>query len=158
MRHMKIPEDKLQAIREAIQGGPEHKIAAIKLVCEATGCGLAEAKSFVENFPSTSVSSATSDGLLKNIPEDKRHLVLEAIYAGPERKIAAIKMVREAANLGLAEAKEFVEKLGAELYAKEPAKFRAAPTIAKGGCFGMVVAVAVTLGATVFVLMMVFGR
>ena len=155
---MEIPEDKLQAIREAIRGGPEHKIAAIKLVREATGCELAEAKAFVENFASVSQSGLAADGLLKNIPEDKRRLILEAIYAGPERKIAAIKMVREATNLGVAEAKEFVEKLGAALYAKEPEKFSAAPTIAKGGCFGMMVVVAVALGATAFALMMVFGR
>ena len=45
---MEIPENKLQAIREAIHAGPEHKITAIKLVREATGCGLAEAKEFVE--------------------------------------------------------------------------------------------------------------
>lgn len=76
------------------------------------------------------------------LPDDKRQAILEAIYAG--RKIEAIKMVRESANCGLKEAKEFVEKLSAELYAKEPAKFAAAPT-GKGGCLGVVLAVAVTI-------------
>lgn len=45
---MQIPEDKLSAIREAIYAGASRKIEAIKLVREATGCGLKEAKDFVE--------------------------------------------------------------------------------------------------------------
>ena len=80
------------------------------------------------------------------LPEDKRAAILEAIYGA--RKIEAIKLVREATGCGLKEAKEFVEKLGAELYAKEPAKFTAAPT-GKSGCVSvlMVVAVIVTAAA-----------
>ena len=80
------------------------------------------------------------------LPEDRRAAILEAIYGA--RKIEAIKLVREATGCGLKEAKEFVEKLGAELYAKEPAKFTAAPT-GKSGCVSvlMVVAVIVTAAA-----------
>ncbi len=43
-----IPEDKRAAILEAIHAGAPQKIVAIKLVREATGCGLAEAKQYVE--------------------------------------------------------------------------------------------------------------
>ena len=80
------------------------------------------------------------------LPEDKRTAILEAIYGGSPRKIEAVKLVRDATGCGLKEAKEFVEKLGAELYAKEPAKFTAAPT-GKSGCVGVLVMVAVILGA-----------
>ena len=85
------------------------------------------------------------------LPEDKRQAILEAIYGA--RKIEAIKLVREATSCGLKEAKEFVEKLSAELYAKEPQKFAAAPT-AKSGCVGVVMAVAVILSAAVVLVMM----
>jgi len=86
------------------------------------------------------------------LPEDKRRIILEAIYDG--RKIEAIKLVREAAGYGLKEAKEFVEKLAAELYAKEPQKFAAAPS-AKSGCVGLVLAVAVVFAAACMVMMLV---
>ena len=69
---------------------------------------------------------------------------MDAIYGGSPRKIEAIKLVREATGCGLAEAKQFVEKLGAELYAKEPQKFSASP-VGKG-CVGMLVAVVLVLG------------
>ena len=80
------------------------------------------------------------------LPEDKRQAIMEAVYGGAARKIEAIKLVREATNCGLKEAKEFVEKLGTELYAKEPDKFAAAPT-GKSGCVGLVLAVAAILAA-----------
>ncbi|MBK7997731.1 MAG: ribosomal protein L7/L12 [Verrucomicrobia bacterium] len=87
------------------------------------------------------------------LPEDKRAAILEAIYGGPPRKIEAIKLVREATGCGLKEAKEFVEKLGAELYAKEPAKFTAVPT-GKSGCVGVVMLVAVIFGVAAIVVKM----
>jgi ribosomal protein L7/L12 len=85
------------------------------------------------------------------LPEDRRQAILEAIYGA--QKIEAIKLVREATRCGLKEAKEFVERLSDELYAKEPEKFAAAPT-RKSGCVGMLVAVAVILAATCVVVMM----
>lgn len=81
------------------------------------------------------------------LPEDKRQAILEAIYSA--RKIEAIKLVREATDCGLKEAKEFVEKLSAELYAKEPDKFLAAP--GKGGCVGVLMVVAVIVAAAAVV-------
>jgi hypothetical protein len=81
------------------------------------------------------------------LPEDQRQAIMEAIYGGAPRKIEAIKLVRAATNCGLKEAKDFVEKLGAEGYAKEPAKF-AAPPRAKG-CLGVVVAGTLGLGIVV---------
>jgi hypothetical protein len=72
------------------------------------------------------------------LPDDKRPAIMDAIYGGASRKIEAIKLVREATGCGLKEAKEFVEKLGDELYAKEPQKFASAP---RGkGCVGLLMA------------------
>ena len=87
------------------------------------------------------------------LPEDKRQEILEAIYGGSPRKIETIKLVRDATGCGLREAKEFVEKLSAELYAKEPQKFEAAPT-GKSGCVGVILAVAAILAAACVVVMM----
>jgi len=78
------------------------------------------------------------------LPENKRQAIMDAIYGGAPRKIEAIKLVREATGCGLAEAKQFVEKLGAELYAKEPQKFSASP-VGKG-CVGILVAAVLMLG------------
>ena len=85
------------------------------------------------------------------LPEDKRQAILEAIYDA--RKIEAIKLVRDATGCGLKEAKDFVEKLADELYAKEPQKFAAAPS-RKSGCVGSMMVVAVILAATCLVMMM----
>ncbi|MCX6905051.1 MAG: ribosomal protein L7/L12 [Verrucomicrobia bacterium] len=91
------------------------------------------------------------------IPENKLQAIREAIHAGPEHKIAAIKLVREATGCGLAEAKEFVEKSAAELNAKPPGNFSAPPP-RKAGCLGLVLAIAATLGAMMFVLVLIWGR
>jgi hypothetical protein len=77
------------------------------------------------------------------LPENKRQAIMEAIYGGSPRKIEAIKLVREATGCGLVEAKQFVEKLGGELYLKEPQKFSASP-VGKG-CVGMLVAAGLVL-------------
>lgn len=90
------------------------------------------------------------------IPENKLQAIREAIHAGPEHKITAIKLVREATGCGLAEAKEFVEKSAAEFSAQQPEKFSAPPR--KAGCLGMVLAIAATLGAMTFILVMVWER
>ena len=87
------------------------------------------------------------------LPEDKRQAIIEAMYGGGPRKIEAIKLVREATGCGLKEAKDFVEKLGAELYAKEPEKFAAAP-VSKSGCVGVICAVAVAFAAAIVLVMM----
>jgi hypothetical protein len=85
---------------------------------------------------------------MMELPDDKRPAIMEAIYAGASRKIEAIKLVREATGCGLKEAKDYVEKTAAELYAKEPQKFSAPP--GGKGCLGVVMAgVTVLVGAMV---------
>ena len=58
----------------------------------------------------------------KAIPENKLAEIKAALVAG--RKIEAIKWYREAAGVGLTEAKDAVEKLEAELRAASPERFR----------------------------------
>ena len=70
-------------------------------------------------------------------PEPKIEQIKRALFAG--QKIAAIKIYREQTNSGLADAKEAIERLEAELRASSPEKFTAAPV--KVGCVGVVLAV-----------------
>ncbi|MDB6025110.1 MAG: hypothetical protein JWM68_1333 [Verrucomicrobiales bacterium] len=81
--------------------------------------------------------------MIDSLSADQREAILTAIYA--RRKIEAIKLVREAANCGLAEAKEFVEKYSAELEAKNPEKFASSGAAKGKGC------------SAVFVMLMLIG-
>lgn len=87
-----------------------------------------------------------------DLSDDQRRAILEAIYGA--RKIEAIKLVRDATDCGLKEAKEFVEKLSAELHAKEPEKFTAAPA-GKSGCVGVLMVLLILCAAAVLVMMSV---
>jgi ribosomal protein L7/L12 len=92
-----LPEN----VREALAKG--RKIEAIKLLREATGIGLKEAKDIVENNgPVPAVSEKLFD------PAS----VAEALQKG--NKIEAIKRLREQTGLGLKDAKEAVEALEKE--------------------------------------------
>jgi hypothetical protein len=83
------------------------------------------------------------------IPEDKSARIREALFRG--QKIEAIKLYRQAADAGLAEAKTAVEKLEAELRVASPEKFVAAPG---KGCLG----IAVTVCAVVLPVILWFVR
>jgi hypothetical protein len=61
--------------------------------------------------------------------------ISSALYAG--KKIAAIKMYREATGAGLAEAKDAVELIELTLRETEPEKFTVPPS--KGGCAAIVI-------------------
>ena len=67
-------------------------------------------------------------------PEDHADAIKREIFAG--RKIQAIKLYREQVSVGLAEAKDAVEKLEAELRASSPERFTA--PLGKG-CFAVLV-------------------
>lgn len=106
----------LAAIRDAVNSGDT--LAAIKLYREYTNTGLAEAKEAVEEFAQTGSFPTTPPASTTNFAEDVR----QALLAG--NKIEAIKRHREHyPKLGLAEAKEAVEKLEAELRVQFPDKF-----------------------------------
>jgi endonuclease V-like protein UPF0215 family len=65
-------------------------------------------------------------------PEQKARRVKEALFRG--NKIEAIKLYRAEAGVGLAEAKNAIEKLEAELRTSSPESFRHAPAPAGKGC------------------------
>lgn len=67
-------------------------------------------------------------------PADKLGAIKELLFSG--QKIAAIKLYRKTTGTGLAEAKDAVEKIEAELRGASPEKFKAAP--AGKGCLGVV--------------------
>ena len=119
----------LQKIQAALSSGGNGKIEAIKLCREFTGMGLAEAKAYVENLPSGSFGKPDDvAGKLLGIESGQ---ITAEIFAG--EKIQAIKLYREAhPGMGLAEAKEAVEKLADQLYASHPGQFTRPPQ--RGGC------------------------
>jgi ribosomal protein L7/L12 len=74
-------------------------------------------------------------------PEDETSQIKEAILSG--QKIQAIKLYREQTRAGLAEAKDAVEKLEAELRASAPEQFTKPE---KKGCTAVLLACAVIGG------------
>ena len=72
-------------------------------------------------------------------PEDHADKIKEAIFSG--QKILAIKLYREQTGVGLAEAKDAVEKLEADLRGSSPERFSAKP--AGAGCMPLLLAVVV---------------
>jgi len=115
-----------------------NKIVAIKVLRGATGCSLADAKDVVENpanfppgaaLPPPVIGGAGRSGPLRTLAGASgtvsvEQATYEAIAADVARgnKIAAIKTLREATGLGLADSKEMVEN---------PANF--GPALAAGG-------------------------
>jgi hypothetical protein len=77
------------------------------------------------------------------ISDETMQRIQEALFAG--RKIEAIKIYRECACVGLKEAKDFVDAQETELRNSVPERFTA--PVGGKGCFGVVVALGVLLGA-----------
>ena len=106
-----------QRVKHLVADG--QKIEAIKLLREATGLGLAEAKQAVEAI-------ASSEHLEPNeLSAEAEGELLGLLQAG--RKIEAIKRYREQHPCGLKEAKEFVEALAKQRGIVAP----------QGGCLGV---------------------
>lgn len=95
------------AIRAILAAG--HKIEAIKRVREETGLGLKEAKDLVEAMERGAPVSIHAPVPARAYHGDLDREAKMLVAAG--RKIEAIKLVREQKNLGLAEAKDYVERL-----------------------------------------------
>jgi ribosomal protein L7/L12 len=116
-----MQDDLAQQIGELVVGG--EKIAAIKLLREATGMGLAEAKAVIdavergERLPplaeqqvqQQNASRAADPGgdvlLADALPTEVRRL------AEAGNRIHAIKLLREQRGLGLKEAKDLLDRL-----------------------------------------------
>lgn len=69
-------------------------------------------------------------------PEDHADRIKAALFSG--QKILAIKLYREQTGVGLAEAKDAVEKLEADLRGSSPERFSAKP--AGAGCMSLLLA------------------
>jgi ribosomal protein L7/L12 len=96
---MATPKEELpQNVQEALRAG--HAIEAIKLLREATGLGLKEAKDRLDAHDDFAPQEPQFPGVLP------AH-VLQALQAG--NKIEAIRLYRQHAGVGLKEAKEAVE-------------------------------------------------
>ena len=97
-----------QQILSALDDG--QKLAAIKLYRDFTGAGLSDAKRFVEEL----ITTLETGRLPGN--EDSTELterIVEELAAG--RKIAAVKMYRDANNCGLKAAKVAVDDIQRQL-------------------------------------------
>ena len=74
-----------------------------------------------------------------NSPADPQHeKICEALFEG--RKIEAIKLYRELADVGLKDAKDFVDALEARLKREQPERFKTPAS--GGGCTGLLVLIA----------------
>jgi ribosomal protein L7/L12 len=105
-------DDIAQRIGELVAAG--QKIEAIKLLREATGLGLADAKNAIDAVGSGTplpphllqqVAARTADAAAAELPAD----VLAAAAAGD--RIRAIKLLREQRGLGLKEAKDLLDRV-----------------------------------------------
>ena len=91
---------------EALRRGA--KIEAIKLYREATGTGLAEAKSVVEALEQ-SLRTGQLPEVAVMLPDDLEHALIEDLRSG--NFISAIKRHRDATGSGLYESKQAMEAL-----------------------------------------------
>lgn len=89
------------------------KIEAIKWVIDHSDLGLKQAKDYVENLLDHSIENSNSatfqnatDHANSSLPMQEIKLLIQQ-----DRHIEAIKLVRNSLNIGLKEAKEFVENL-----------------------------------------------
>jgi ribosomal protein L7/L12 len=136
-----LPEDVLDQIRRALAAG--QKIEAIRILREATGLGLAEAKAIVEAIPLRGdgrPSVPSSDSEPGNLPAEVVEKIREFLFAG--RKIEAIKTYREATGLGLKESKDLIDALELRLRTAEPERFTAPPS---KGCGLVVLTIAIAV-------------
>lgn len=91
---------------EALRRGA--KIEAIKLYREATGTGLAEAKSVVEALEQSLRTGQLPEEAVM-LPDDLEHTLIEDLRSG--NFISAIKRHRDATGSGLYESKQAMEAL-----------------------------------------------
>lgn len=88
-------------VQAALESG--NTLEAIKLLREATGLGLKEAKDFIDQHQQGGASPIAARATLLSLPPE----VSALLQAG--RKIDAIRLLREKTGLGLKEAKETIE-------------------------------------------------
>ena len=110
-----LTEQQLADVRTQLSEGD--KIAAVKSCMTATGCGLLEAKKFVESLlseqPSADPHSGRGTSSSGNIANEVMDEILDHLAEG--QKLQAIKVYRNASGKPLRESKVFVEQLIDEL-------------------------------------------
>jgi ribosomal protein L7/L12 len=118
-------------LRDLLAAG--RKIEAIKRYRQATGVGLAEAKSVIEALIETLARRAAPPAVESGSSDFEQEIV-SLLQQG--RKIAAIKVYRERTGAGLKEAKESVEAIAAN-------RRIFAPT--RSGCLGLLLLLMLSL-------------
>ena len=104
-----------EAIREFKLSG--HKIAAVKMIREACGIGLKEAKEIADRWfngnevPLPPIVKQCAPPKASIAPEAKEPSAQVCTLYRQGKKIAAIKMYRDETGVGLKEAKEMVETI-----------------------------------------------
>lgn len=134
-----MPDEILDQIQLAILEG--RKIEAIKIMRDATGIGLKEAKDAVEALEEAlrrsgpvSMTDVAAAGLREPAPADMER-VREALRIG--NSIEAIRIFREATGMSLKDARIMVQEVEKELRDRVPQQF--ASRSAKRGCLGVLV-------------------
>jgi len=145
------PHERVPQQHESLEGrvlllmNAGKKIEAIKLYRQATGDGLKEAKDAVEAIAAGQPTARRSGGSAEYVGVDPNSLERQvlALLQG-QKKIWAIKVYREQTGVGLKQAKDAVEALGAKHGISE-----------RTGCAGVVlvmVAVGTIIGVGVWVM------
>jgi ribosomal protein L7/L12 len=142
-----LPPEDLALIRAFLAEGKT--IEAIKAYRNATDTDLAEAKAAVERIRDSVEDGVAPSEDAQSMPgslNSQQDAELRDALAGGN-KILAIKIYREATGVGLAEAKDAVEKMVSErrgVSASLPGN-----TPAKSGCFGLLLLVALPAAVAV---------
>jgi len=85
----------------------KRKLEAVKLIYEATKCGLKEAKDYVDNLETVCVSSNIDE--LSPDYKDLDSGLMALMAQG--KKLEAVKLYKDITGSGLAESKDYVEDL-----------------------------------------------
>lgn len=112
------------------------KIEAIQLYRERMGVGLNEAKAAVEALMRGDASSSVAMTGANRLEQEVIRLLQD------QQKIPAIKLYRQQTKVGLRDAKEAVEALGRKHGIAESG----------GGCFGVLLSIALLIGVCVYTL------
>ncbi|EHQ28384.1 hypothetical protein [Mucilaginibacter paludis] len=91
------------------------RLRAVKLVVDTTGCGLKDAKDFVDSF-----AAGQGVPVVKALPEGLDAQLNLLLSQG--KKLNAVKLYKEATGLGLAQSKDYIDKLeqGGALFGDKP--------------------------------------
>ncbi len=102
-----LPDDLQVEIRGLVV--QNRKIEAIKRVRKYTGWGLKQARDYVESLSAKSSFDAAISpfrNITTDLEDELKRLVLQ------NRKIEAIRLLRERSGLGLKESKDYIDRLG----------------------------------------------